>query len=252
MKLAILQARTSSSRLPGKVLKPIMGRPMMAYHIERLQHAHALDKIVVATSVEDSDTPISELCQDIGVDCFRGSLENVLDRYYQAANEYEADHVIRVTADCPLADWGVIDQVVNKHLEDNYAFTSNTVERSHPDGHDVEAMPFHILEWAWENASTQEHKEHVTPYVLEQLENLHYAQVVQDIDMSDLRWTVDNPEDFEMVRCVYEGLYKSKPDFDTMDILKFLHENPDVRNLNADEVAKTKYDHLARLLFDGA
>ena len=152
MILGILQARASSRRLPGKVMKPILGRPMLERQIERLRRARRLDKLVVATSTDPSDDPIAALCRSLAVECFRGSLDDVLDRFYQAARRAAPRAVVRLTGDCPLADPAVIDQLIELHARGGYDYTSNTLTRSYPDGLDAEVTQLHCLEAAWREA----------------------------------------------------------------------------------------------------
>lgn len=153
MILGILQARTSSRRLPGKVLKPILGRPMLERQIERLRRAQRMDKLVIATSTDASDDPIAALCQSLSVDCFRGPLDDVLDRFYQAARRYAPRAVVRLTGDCPLADPQVIDELIETHSRESYDYTANILPpRQIPDGLDVEVIAMSCLETAWREA----------------------------------------------------------------------------------------------------
>src|SRR5262245_37090128 len=165
MILGILQARVSSRRLPGKVLKPILGRPMLERQSERLRRAHRLDKLVVATSTDASDDAIAALCESLPLDCFRGALDDVLDRFYQAAKRYSADTVVRLTGDCPLADPSVIDELILLHESGGYDYTSNTLTRSYPDGLDAEVAQMRCLEAAWHEAALPSEREHVTPFI---------------------------------------------------------------------------------------
>jgi len=148
MILAILQARTSSSRLPGKVLKPILGKPMLLLQIERVRRARKIDKLVVATSNDPSDDGIEALCKQHGIDCFRGSLNDVLDRFYRAALTYNPEHIVRLTGDCPLIDPELVDSIIDMHLEGNYDYTSNAIQMTFPDGLDVEILTIKVLKEA--------------------------------------------------------------------------------------------------------
>jgi spore coat polysaccharide biosynthesis protein SpsF len=228
MILGILQARASSRRLPGKVLKPILGRPMLERQIERLRRARRLDKLVVATSTDASDDPIAALCQSLAVDCFRGSLDDVLDRFYQAARRYAPRAVVRLTGDCPLADPAVIDRLIDMHLTGGFDYTSNVVKRSYPDGLDAEVMEFHCLEAAWREATLPSEREHVTPFIRSQRERYRFGDLMQPQDLSDGRWVVDDPEDFAFVSAIYEALYPANPAFTTADILALLERRPDI------------------------
>src|SRR6185295_7937012 len=228
MILAILQARASSRRLPGKVLKPILGRPMLERQIERLRRAKRMDKLVVATSTDASDDAIAALCQSLGVDCFRGSLDDVLDRFYQAARRYAPRAVVRLTGDCPLADPAVIDQLVDMHLAGGFDYTSNVDTRTYPDGLDAEVMEFGCLETAWGEATLPSEREHVTPSIRGQRGRYRFGNLAQPQDLSGQRWVVDDPADFVFVAALYEALYPANPAFTTADILALLERRPDI------------------------
>lgn len=233
MIVAILQARASSIRLPGKVLRPLLGVPMLARQIERLRRSGQIERLVVATSTQPADDAIAALCAPLSVDCYRGNLEDVLDRYYQAAKHHGATVVVRLTGDCPLADAELIDSVISTHLEHGNDYTSNTLQPSYPDGLDVEVFHFGVLEQAWREATLPSQREHVTPFIYQHPERFRLENVRSTEDMSQLRWTVDEPEDFEFVRRVYEALYPVKPDFGTNEILDLLHRQPELATLNA-------------------
>ncbi len=231
--LAILQARCSSSRLPGKVLKPILGEPMLARHIERLRRASHITPLIVATSTEASDDPLAELCKDLKVPCRRGSLNDVLDRFYHAAKPFRPEHLVRLTGDCPLADPAVIDACIEFHLSGNYDYTSNAIQATFPDGLDVEVFRFSALADAWTEASLPSEREHVTSFIYHHPERYRIGHYRQSEDLSWLRWTVDQPEDFEMVATIYRALYPGNPAFDTDDILRYLADHPEVACMNA-------------------
>ena len=230
--LGILQARVSSSRLPGKVLKPILGKPMLLHQLDRVRRARTLDALVVATSTDPSDDPIAELCAAAGVKCFRGSLNDVLDRFYQAALEFEPEHIVRLTGDCPLADPGIIDGLVEFYLAGSFDHAGNAVEPMFPDGLDAEILRFSALESAWREAALPSQREHVTPFIHQQPDRFRIGSYRNDVDLSHLRWTVDEPADFDLVERIYAALYPSKPDFTTADILDLLKRQPDLVQLN--------------------
>ena len=233
MILAILQARVSSSRLPGKVLKPILGKPMLQHQLERLQRARKFDKLVVATSDQPDDQDLVALCRNAGVGCFRGSLNDVLDRFYQTAKPLVPQHVVRLTGDCPLTDPELVDRVIQFHLDGVYDYTSNTIEPTYPDGLDATIMRFSSLETAWREATLPSDREHVAPFIWKQPDRFKIGSVKGSDDLSHLRWTVDEPEDFELVTQVYEALYAENPRFGTDDILKLLAEKPYLAKLNS-------------------
>ncbi|TFV91754.1 spore coat protein [Oxalobacteraceae bacterium OM1] len=233
MILAILQARTSSSRLPGKVLKSIVGQPMLARQLERVRRSARLDRIVVATSTDPSDDTIATLCADLGVDCSRGSLNDVLDRFYQTALPYRPQHVVRLTGDCPLADPILIDEVIDFYRDGKYDHVSNAGDPpTFPDGLDVEVFPFTALEAAWHEATLPSEREHVTPFIYNHPERFKLGQYRNETDLSALRWTVDEPADFELVSKLYEALYPADPAFTTQDVLRLLEQRPEYKTLN--------------------
>lgn len=242
--LAILQARMSSTRLPGKVLLPMLGEPAMARQLGRIKRACRLDNIIVATSVEPEDDRILAVSRDLGIECFRGSLHDVLDRYYQAALARGPDHVVRLTADCPLTDWRLIDEVVDLHLSGGYDYTSNGVERTYPIGLDAEIMTFAALEAAWRRSSEPDDREHVTRYLYHHPDQFRLGHLKQRQDLSVLRWTLDTQQDYEVIRPVFEALYPLDPDFTRHDVLRYLLAHPEIRILNADPKAKALYERL--------
>lgn len=230
MVLAILQARCSSHRLPNKVLKPLLGRAMVLREIERLSHSQHIDRLVLATSVDASDDPLCALAEEAGANIYRGSLDDVLDRYHACAAEYGADHIVRVTGDCPLIDWRVTDNVIERHLAECNDYT-HTTERF-PDGLDTEIMTFTALEQAHREAQLTSEREHVTLYFRNHPERFRIGDVDCTEDYGDLRWTVDEPCDFAFVEAVYEKLYAKNNDFSMQDILALLKEHPDLWMLN--------------------
>lgn len=223
----------SSTRLPGKVLKPILGVPMILRQIERLKRCQRLDGIVVATSIEPSDTPIAEACAQAGVDCFRGPLNDVLGRFVGVIERYQPDHVVRLTADCPLADWQVIDALIDQHVQSGADYTSNALKRTYPVGLDCEVMKADVLMQANAKVTTDFEREHVTPYVYQEPGRFDVQHMTQSEDISFLRWTVDTPGDFAFANALYEALYPDNPAFDSNDIMAFLDTHETVRNLNA-------------------
>jgi spore coat polysaccharide biosynthesis protein SpsF len=232
MIVAILQARMSSSRMPGKVLKPILGIPMLERQLERVKRAHKIDRLVVATSIEASDSEIATLCETTSTLCYRGSLDDVLDRCYQAARPFQPDYVVRLTGDCPLADWYVIDQAISFCCEGSFDYTSNTLHPTWPDGLDVEVVRFGAFEEAWHEAVLPSEREHVTPFIYRRPQRFRLGSLMQEEDLSDLRWTVDEPEDFAFASKVYESLYPGNAAFTTQEILTLLKARPELRVLN--------------------
>ncbi len=231
--LAILQARVTSTRLPNKVLVPILGQPMLARQIERLRRARTLDKLVVATSDDASDDPLAAMCAAIGVPCHRGSLNDVLARFQGACAAFgPADHIVRLTGDCPLADPAVIDAVVRHHLASGADYTANAIQPTWPDGLDVEVMRAAVLQRAFDEARLPSEREHVTPYIHKHPEWFRIEHVKGDRDLSTLRWTVDEPADLAFVSEVYAALYPENPAFDTAAILGLIEQRPELTKLN--------------------
>ena len=230
--LVILQARVSSSRLPGKVLKPILGKPMLACQIERVLQSRRIDQLVVATSTDPSDDALENLCRQINVHCFRGSLNDVLNRFYQAAKIWQPQHIVRLTGDCPLIDPEIIDAVINFYLAGGYDYASNSIQSTFPDGLDVEIFQFSILEEAWKEAILPSQREHVTPFIHQQPERYRIGHYRNAEDLSRLRWTVDEPEDFELVDRIYEALYPVNPEFRMPDVLALLQRQPELAAIN--------------------
>ncbi len=232
MILAILQARVSSSRLPEKVLRPILGKPMLQHQVERIQRSHKVDKVIVATSTDTSDDKIQALCQEISIDCFRGSLDNVLDRYYNAAKKYNADHIIRLTGDCPLLEPSLIDEAIAFYQSQDHDYICNTVHPTFPDGYDIWVFRFSALEKAWKEAQLLSEKEHVVMYIKNHPELFQIGSWEQEEDLSALRWTVDEAEDFALIEKIYQDLYPENPHFGMKDILAYLEKHPHLKTIN--------------------
>ncbi len=234
MIVAVLQARFSSTRLPGKVMMPILGKPMLALQIERNLRSKLIDKLIIATSEEVADDPIASLCEDIGVDCFRGSLNDVLDRFYLAAKPHSPSHVVRLTGDCPLADPEVIDATIDFAVKGGFDYASNCQDPfTFPDGLDVEVLRFAALEAAWRESELPSHREHVTPFVRKQPDRFTVGHHQNKEYLGHLRWTVDELEDFALVSKIYEELYEKSPEFSMQDILQLLKTSPELSELNA-------------------
>ena len=231
MAVAILQARMSSTRLPGKVMKSVAGRPMLERQIERLRRCSTLDRLIVATSDDASDDPLAQFLQTIGVETFRGSLHDVLGRYVGAVEALGVNGpVVRLTADCPLADPEIVDACVRLQARLDVDYASNAQRRTYPRGLDVECFNLDALLAAGREATDPYDREHVTPFLYRNPERFSQGDLVQDRDESALRWTVDTPEDFAFVERVYAALYPTKPDFSSADIrtLPFSHFEPDL------------------------
>ncbi len=231
--LGVLQARVSSSRLPSKVLLPILGEPMLFRQLERLNRCISVNELIVATSDDSTDVTLARECENRGIKCFRGSLDDVLDRFVQAARSYEPEAIVRLTGDCPLADPELIDKVIEYFWEGDFDYVTNCDPTTFPDGLDVEVIKFSCLETAHREAVLPSHREHVTPFLRSHPERFRLGNYACDTNRSHLRWTVDEPEDFEFVRSIYEKLYPAKPDFGTDDIIQVLEEHPHLQSINS-------------------
>lgn len=211
----------TSSRLPGKVMAPVLGQPMIGRQLERLGRSARIGRIVVATSLDASDDPLAGYVEGLGHLVFRGSLGDVLGRFGGAmALVPDADTVVRLTADCPLADWTVIDATIDRRVEAGADYASNTpAARTYPHGLDVEVMTRAALEQACREAAEPYEREHVTPFIYRRPDRFRLAYLSQPVSLAHLRWTVDLPEDLAFVRDVYEHLYPGKPDFTTDDVV---------------------------------
>ena len=234
--LTLLQARTTSTRLPGKVLKPILNKPMMQHQIERTRLAAKIGRLVIATSDQSNDDAIAELCASLAADCFRGSLQDVLDRYYQAASHYKPCHVVRMTCDCPLIEPRIIDETIARHLRDGNDYTTAGHESGYPHGLNAEVMRFEALAAAWREAQSPDDREHVTLFIKRHPERFRSGHLVSPTDYSELRWTVDTADDFTFVTQVYEALYPAHPHFTMEDVLQVLRQRPELARINASQV----------------
>jgi spore coat polysaccharide biosynthesis protein SpsF len=245
----VIQSRTGSSRLPGKILLPLAGRPLLERMVERVRAAAVPAGIVVATTTEPGDDPVAALCAEIDVDCFRGHPTDLLDRHYQAGCAAGAEVVVKIPSDCPLIDPGVIERVIGFYLDhrDEYDFVSNLHPASYPDGNDVEVMSMAALETAWREATLPLQREHTTPFFWDQPERFRVGNVAWetglDYSMSH-RWTIDYPADYDLIRTIYDRLYTSvRPIFRLDDILRLLEANPDIHRLNARLAGVNWYRH---------
>jgi spore coat polysaccharide biosynthesis protein SpsF len=258
--VAIIQARMSSSRLPGKVLLNIAGQPMLARVVARTSRAATVHQVLVATTTDISDDPVAARCDSIGILYTRGSLNDVLDRYYQAASQSKADVVVRITADCPVIAPTLIDDCVNTLLEGSFDFTCNRLPppltRTYPIGLDTEVCTFDALEKAWNEATESFHREHVMPYLYEGVElkavsdrvsegvssrGYKIAQLHHEPDYGRMRWTVDTPEDLDFMRQLY-ARFNGRDDFSWKDILELVHSDPELAAINSSVRHKTLYD----------
>ena len=258
--IAIIQGRMSSSRLPGKILAEIAGQPMLQRVFTRTSRASTVTETIFATTTDPSDDPVAEYCDFSGIPFTRGSLYDVLDRYYQTARQAKADFVVRITADCPVMDPALINEVVNTLLEGAYDFVCNRLpppwHRTYPIGLDVEACTFNVLERAWLEAREPQHREHAMPYFYEGVELTRQSRTLETgtsprgytiallhhtTDFGEYRWTVDTPEDLEFIRQVYSR-FDGRDEFSWRDVLELVHNEPQLMQINAAVKHKTLKD----------
>ena len=249
--LILIQARTASSRLPGKVLLDILGKPLLLRMYERVSALKTPVKIVVATTSDSRDKKIVEICKAEGIDVFCGHPTDLLDRHYQAALYYEAANIAKIPSDCPLIDPDIIDLVFDKFSLMGCDYASNLHPPSFPDGNDVEVMTARCLKQAWENAVLPMEREHTTPFIWDRpgrfkIENISCI-VKSDGQKADFsmsyRWTLDYYEDYLMIRKVFEALYKDNKNFGMTDILSFLSCHPEIMKINQKYAGVNWYRH---------
>jgi len=234
--VAIIQARMSSTRLPGKVLMDIGGKPMLHQVVQRVRHAQSVGQVVVATTHDPSDDPVAEYCRMQGFPLYRGALQDVLDRYYQAARLFSASAIVRITGDCPLMDPRQIDRTVRAFIEAGVDFAANRLpppwQRTTPIGMDIEVVSFDALARAWREAEAKYEREHVMPYLYDQAGRFRTLLVDHDPDLGHLRLTVDTPEDLVLVRRIFTE-FGNTDDLSLHALGKFFEKEPELRQINA-------------------
>lgn len=228
----VVQARMTSTRLPGKVLLPLGGEPMLARLIERLHRVKRADGIVVATTTNAADEPIVALCERLDVPCHRGSEHDVLSRYADAARLNDAEAVVRITSDCPLIDPALVDHLIAIYLEGDCDYVSNMLPPTWPYGMAVEVFSATALREAQAEATQASEREHVTPFIYWHPERYRLRNVESPTDLSAQRWTVDTREDYELVRRLFETLYPTRPHFGLADVLATMDAHPDWTRIN--------------------
>lgn len=232
--VAIIQARMSSSRLPGKVLKPLLGLPSIVFMAQRVRQARRIDRLLVATSTDASDDPLAAALAEHGIECFRGSLADVLQRFHQAAQHAQADVVLRLTGDCPLIDPELIDRVAACVIDGDAAYATNAVPASYPDGLDVEAMRIEALAAADTDATLPSDREHVTPFIRREAQRFPAQSVSAFADLSAMRWTVDHPDDLAHVEALIAAVGATSPtSFDRWDLFRAIERLDLRRDQNA-------------------
>lgn len=236
MATAIIQARMGSTRLPGKVLKKVLGKAMLEHQIERVKRSKTIDQIILATTSKSEDKQIVRLGKRLKVKVFAGSENDVLDRYYRAAVKFGVNgNIVRLTGDCPLMDPEIIDAVVNFYLKNkkNCQYANNVDPPTFPDGMDVEVFSFEALKTAWQNADLLSEREHVTPYIRNHPEKFKVKNFQSRKNLSRHRLVLDNKEDFILIKRIFTSLYPRNKNFTLRDILEFLKRNPKLALVNA-------------------
>jgi spore coat polysaccharide biosynthesis protein SpsF (cytidylyltransferase family) len=230
---AIIQARTGSTRLPGKVLMNIGNKPMLWHIIERLKYSKKISEIILAIPDNKQNDILEKFAKQNGIKYYRGSEENVLSRYYETAKKFKCDIVVRITSDCPLIDPFVVDNIINKQIEKKFDYTSNTIKRTFPKGLDTEVFGFKILEMAFNQAEGKYEKEHVTPYIYEHPEffRLQSVEAEEIIRHPEFRLTVDVKNDLELIREIYKVLYHPFKIFCTEEIINLFNRKPELLKL---------------------
>ncbi|MBW1712344.1 MAG: glycosyltransferase family protein [Deltaproteobacteria bacterium] len=232
--VGIVQMRMNSSRLPGKMLKPLGKTDVAGLVLGRVGQARRLSRLVAATTDSILDDPLAKRCQDLGLPVFRGQEDDVLDRFYQCAREHQAGAVVRLTGDCPFHDPAVIDQVVQAYLDGagRLAYVSNVIPPTYPDGLDVEVVSLAALEQAWQEAELTSDREHVTPFIWKDPHRFPQGLVRHEPNLSALRWTLDEPQDFEFLLKVLELMDRPPLEFTMFDVLAVLEAHPELMEIN--------------------
>ena len=236
---AIIQARMGSTRLRGKIMKPLAGKPALRHLVNRLGYSKRLDEIVIATTLNQEDDIVAEFCEENNIKCFRGSEQDVLDRYYQAAKLYGADPVARITADCPVIDPFIVDEVIERYFEGGYDVYGLGGE--FPDGLDCSIFSFRALEDTWKNAKLPSDREHVGPYMTKHPEKYKNGSYEKFRGLAHHRWTLDEEADLRFLEALYERLYKEGEIFLTKDILDLLDAEPELMEINSGIVRNEGY-----------
>jgi spore coat polysaccharide biosynthesis protein SpsF len=230
--LAIVQARMGSTRLPGKVLLELAGRSVLARVVRRASRAKQVNQLIVASTTEPLDDRVAEECHALGVPCFRGHATDVLDRFHRAALAYEADIVVRLTADCPLIDPEVIDRTVAEFFAGSFDYASNSLVRTYPRGLDTEVLTRTVLETAWQEARLPYERTHVTPFFYQHPERFRLLSVECEQNCGHLRWTLDTPEDLTLLQTIYSRL-GGNDSFRWTEVLDLFQREPGLAEINA-------------------
>ncbi len=239
--VAIIQARMTSSRLPGKVMKEIAGFPMIFHVVNRVDLAKSIDEVVVATTIDPQDDPIEQYCNENKINCFRGHPYDVLDRFYQTSVANQADVIVRITADCPMIDPELIDELVYDYFEAGVDFVANRLpppwKRSYPIGLDIEIVSFENLKRAWKEATSSFEREHVMPYFYDEPGRFNILVKSHVPDYGSRRLTVDTPQDLEFVRTIFKH-FSPRINFSWIEVMDLLNNKPELEQINSSVNAK--------------
>jgi len=241
---AIIQVRTGSSRLPGKILNKLNGITVLECFFEQLKYSKSLKDVVIATTLNSKDEIIVDFAKENHIEFFRGSETDVLDRFYNCAKKFAIYDIVRMTPDCPLIDPNVVDKVINFYKNNKFDFVSNTLQRTFPYGNDVEVFSFTALETAWKNAKKPSEREHVTPFIYNNPNLFSIAQIKNSETLTRFHWTLDRKEDLMFIRAIYQKISR-KPIF-IEDILEILKKNPEFLKINKNTVSDEGYQKSLR------
>lgn len=231
--LIISQARMTSTRLPGKIMMKIQGKPLLWYLVARLKLIKKANKIIITTASPATNQPIIDFAKEQNIDYYVGSEEDVLDRYYQAAKHFKGDVIIRITSDCPLIDPDLIDKGLELFLSGDYSYISNGHPPTYPDGYDIEIFSFETLETAWKKAELPSEREHVTAFIWKHKKRFKIGNFENDVDLSNYRLTVDTPEDFKLISIIIETFKDNWTEVRLKDVMELLNKRPKLVEINA-------------------
>ena len=237
----IIQARTRSERLPNKVLKEIENLPMICHIINRVKKAKNIDQIILATSNTDTDKILLDIAKKFKIIGFAGDEKDVLDRFYNAAITYAANPIVRITGDCPLVDPILLDKMVEFYQANDYDYMSNTIERTFPDGLDIEIFSSEVLKISNKEAKWLSEREHVTPYILKNQNDFRIYNYKNKQNLSNLRWCVDEEDDLIMIRKIFQEM-RPNQFFSTDDALKIILKRPDISKINSGIMTNERYE----------
>lgn len=243
--VAIVQARMDSTRLPGKVLMRLGGKTVLENVVNRLLSVPLISEVVIATTIKASDDKIVEEAKRLNVSFFRGDEEHVLSRYYEAAIQHHADIIVRVTSDCPVIDPVLTNRIIQYYIESEFDYVSNTLERTFPRGLDTEVFSIEALKRSYLKAYTNDHREHVTPYIYQHPNEFNIGQFVGDFDNSSYRWTLDTKEDYRLMTEIFNNLFNDKQIFYWESIIQLMKDQPQLPLINAHIQQKQLNDYKA-------